>query len=530
MNPYKFSSPTFLHRFGVATAAALVAFSVVACKSNPQNADQAQIAQQDSSGTVDPAYANMANGTGGYTTTSTTQPTRLLGQNETYTPQQSSADYNNGNYNNNNPGDYAYNDYDADNSYQAAEPPPPIPTYDQPAPPGPDWYWTPGYWAWGDSGYYWVPGTWVEPPYYGALWTPPYWGYYHDHYLFHRGYWGPHVGFYGGVDYGFGYVGIGFFGGYWHGHDFYYNRAVTNVGSVGYYYNRPVVVNNVHYGAAPVNRVSYNGGRGGINIAPRPQEMAARSERHAPPVAAQAQLHETAAHNPAFAFANNHGRPQQAAFARPEAAGVNVPRANEPNRLNEARPNQPGVNPAENQRNMQFQQRTAELQQRNQQLQQRNNEVQQRTANVQQQRNAEAQRNAQLQQHNTEAAQRNVQLQQRNNETAQRNVQMQQRNVQMQQRNNQLAQRNAQTAQRNVQVQQQHAQAAQQRAAQMQQRNVQVAQRAQMQQQRAAPAPRAEAPRPAPVAHVEGPRAAPAPHVEAPHPPSGGGGGEHGHH
>ncbi len=32
-------------------------------------------------------------------------------------------------------------------------------------------------------------------------------------YVFHPGYWGQHVGYYGGVNYGFGYMGIGFVGG-----------------------------------------------------------------------------------------------------------------------------------------------------------------------------------------------------------------------------------------------------------------------------------------------------------------------------
>ena len=45
-------------------------------------------------------------------------------------------------------------------------------------------------------------------------------------YVFHTGYWGPHVGYYGGVNYGFGYMGIGFVGGRWHGHDFEYNTRV----------------------------------------------------------------------------------------------------------------------------------------------------------------------------------------------------------------------------------------------------------------------------------------------------------------
>ena len=43
------------------------------------------------------------------------------------------------------------------------------------------------------------------------------------------GYWGPHVGFYGGINYGFGYFGAGYDGGYWRGRDFYYNRSVTRV-------------------------------------------------------------------------------------------------------------------------------------------------------------------------------------------------------------------------------------------------------------------------------------------------------------
>ena len=58
----------------------------------------------------------------------------------------------------------------------------------------------------GGGGYYWVPGTWVQPPRVGVLWTPGYWGFVGGVYAFHAGYWGPHVGFYGGVNYGFGYA------------------------------------------------------------------------------------------------------------------------------------------------------------------------------------------------------------------------------------------------------------------------------------------------------------------------------------
>ena len=48
-------------------------------------------------------------------------------------------------------------------------------------------------------------------------------------YRFHHGYWGLHIGFYGGVDYGYGYVGHGYYGGYWNGGHFFYNTTITRV-------------------------------------------------------------------------------------------------------------------------------------------------------------------------------------------------------------------------------------------------------------------------------------------------------------
>ena len=48
----------------------------------------------------------------------------------------------------------------------------------------------------------------VEPPAVGLLWTPGYWGFNNGIYAFNRGYWGPHVGFYGGINYGFGYTQV----------------------------------------------------------------------------------------------------------------------------------------------------------------------------------------------------------------------------------------------------------------------------------------------------------------------------------
>src|ERR1700726_4025946 len=103
--------------------------------------------------------------------------------------------------------------------------PPALPVYEQPICPGAGYLWTPGYWAYGDDGYYWVPGTWVVAPTVGFLWTPGYWGWGGGGYFWHAGYWGPHVGFYGGVNYGFGYVGVGYLGGGWEGGHFAYNRT-----------------------------------------------------------------------------------------------------------------------------------------------------------------------------------------------------------------------------------------------------------------------------------------------------------------
>ncbi|MEI9982600.1 MAG: YXWGXW repeat-containing protein [Aliidongia sp.] len=103
--------------------------------------------------------------------------------------------------------------------------PPALPVYDQPPIPEPGYIWTPGYWAYdNDEGYYWIPGTWVEPPQPNLLWTPPYWGWSDGVYAFHSGYWGEHVGFYGGVNYGYGYGGDGYEGGRWENGRFAYNQ------------------------------------------------------------------------------------------------------------------------------------------------------------------------------------------------------------------------------------------------------------------------------------------------------------------
>jgi hypothetical protein len=196
----------------------------------------------------------------------------------------------------------------------ASEAPPPLPDYEQPPCPEDGYLWTPGYWAWAGGGYYWVPGTWVQPPRVGVLWTPGYWGFAGGVYGFHAGYWGPHIGFYGGVNYGFGYVGVGFAGGRWDGGHFAYNTAVNNVNVTVIHntYNQTVINNNV-----TVNRVSFNGGAGGVQARPTPQERTFAQEPHTPPTAVQVQHRQEAASNPALAARANGGHPAIAATARP---------------------------------------------------------------------------------------------------------------------------------------------------------------------------------------------------------------------
>src|SRR5499427_5194559 len=192
--------------------------------------------------------------------------------------------------------------------------PPALPVYVQPPCPAPGYIWMPGYWAW-DDGYYWVPGTWVLAPALGLLWTPGYWGWAEGAYVWNAGYWGPHVGFYGGINYGFGYTGVGYEGGYWRGSQFYYNRSVTNINTTNItnVYNR-TVVNNVN-----VTRVSFNGGAGGVAARPTAAELTAEHERHLGLGSVQRQQEQFARGNSSLRAAVNGGHPAIAATPR---AGV----------------------------------------------------------------------------------------------------------------------------------------------------------------------------------------------------------------
>jgi hypothetical protein len=205
--------------------------------------------------------------------------------------------------------------------------PPELPVYEQPPIPAAGYMWSPGYWAYDpDNGYFWVPGTWVLPPDVGVLWTPGYWGWSDGAYVWNDGYWGPHIGFYGGVDYGYGYGGVGYEGGYWNNGVFAYNQTVNNFGSVTItnVYSKTVIVDT------NVTRVSFNGGTGGTTAQATPQEQAAAHEHHVTATAAQTQHRQMASTNKALFASQNHGQPAIAATAKPgEFTGKGVVAARE---------------------------------------------------------------------------------------------------------------------------------------------------------------------------------------------------------
>jgi hypothetical protein len=189
--------------------------------------------------------------------------------------------------------------------------PPALPVYAQPPCPTPGYLWTPGYWSYADGGYFWVPGVWVAPPAPNLLWTPGYWAYNGGYYGWHAGYWGPHVGFYGGVNYGFGYGGVGFYGGHWGGGVFSYNTAVTNV-NVNIVHNTYVdqtVVNNTYVN----NHASFNGPNG-VEARPLPEERAYMNEPHFNATPEQLQHQQLASSDPGQFAKNNNGLPSTTAM------------------------------------------------------------------------------------------------------------------------------------------------------------------------------------------------------------------------
>jgi len=231
---------------------------------------------------------------------------------------------------------------DADVSATTA--PPDMPDYQQPECPEDGYLWQPGYWAYSQetNGYYWVPGVWVAPPSVGVLWTPPYWGFDGGSYVFHTGYWGNTIGFYGGINYGYGYSGVGYGGGEWHEGHFRYNTAVVRV-------NERVIhntyVDRSVYRDRGLNHSSFNG-RGGYMARPNPHEMAAMHEHHVMATPEQNRNQRIArADRSQFASANG-GKPGSLAGARvPERAPAGANRMNaNPGSNGGGRPGMSGTN------------------------------------------------------------------------------------------------------------------------------------------------------------------------------------------
>ncbi len=318
--------------------------------------------------------------------------------------------------------------------------PPTLPVYVQPICPEPGYIWAPGYWAYGPDGYFWVPGTWVEPPEVGLLWTPGYWGWQDGFYLWHAGYWGPEVGYYGGINYGFGYPGVGFFGGYWRGGAYFYNRAVTNV-------NVTVVRNTYHTTVVnqSTNRVSFNGGMGGVTARPTDREIAAEHQRRSTMTAEQTQHQQAASTNRTLHASVNHGRPDVAASVRPGQLGgrgaVESGRPSSPNRPSESpnrpangersnrdrapSPRPPNANPAMDERHQQEldrlrHQQTDERQRIEQKHRQEQQKLQQRTASDRQQQEAQRKQQQQLQQLDRKHEQQQQKLEQKQQQERQK--------------------------------------------------------------------------------------------------------------
>jgi hypothetical protein len=200
--------------------------------------------------------------------------------------------------------------------------PPDMPDYQQPECPQDGYLWQPGYWAYSrdTNGYYWVPGAWVAPPTNGLLWTPPYWGFDGGLYVFHSGYWGNTIGFYGGINYGYGYGGSGYYGGEWREGHFRYNTAVVrvNVNVIhNTYVDRNVIINR------NVSRSSFNG-RGGVMARPNANEMAAMHQQHISATSEQIRNQRIARADKSQFAAANGGRPANLAAEKVPVRNQNV--------------------------------------------------------------------------------------------------------------------------------------------------------------------------------------------------------------
>ncbi len=559
---------------GLVAALSVTTIGMTGCRSDMAAVQQAPIV--DGNAATDPANANMAtpvSGAAGQPAYQAQQPafdaaraarngyaprTLVAGQSYSAQPQAYGQDYSAQDgrqtrseaYNSNTQPPQAYDaspagSYGADDDQLyselldtsvplAQQPPPPLPVYEQPVAPGPDYLWTPGYWDYANAGYYYVPGNWVSAPFVGALWTPGWWGYTGRGYGWHRGYWGRHVGYYGGVNYGFGFIGIGYQGGYWNDNHFQYNRDCNHVDprSVdNYVYQRNVTVANRSY--INTSRVSYNGGPGGLQRRPLPAEFAAQREAHIAPLPAQVAERQAASQNRQQFFAANQGRPQQVFAAHPAIErNVRLPRelaqAQQSNRagvngqangfMNGQRGNlnetaRPPQGPLQSQQiaNQQQQQRAQENAQRLQQNQQNQRQQQVQARSQQDQQRMQSRQMEQGRQQQLQRAQQDQRQAQQQARVQQDQQRTQQEVRHQQEQRGQQQQVRAQQDQQQNQHQQVRQQQDQQRVQQQQVQRTQQEGARQQQQQSRGPQPQRAAPQPA-----------------APQAEHGGGGHEHG--
>jgi hypothetical protein len=155
------------------------------------------------------------------------------------------------------------------------------------------------------------------------------------------GYWGSSVGFYGGVNYGFGYGGRGFEGGRWDRGVFRYNRSVTNVNTT--------IIRNVYIKKVVVRplatHTSFNGGPNGVRAQPTVAERRVAKSNHIERTAVQVQHEQAARKAPEQRASTNHGQPQVAATPKPadlKGPGAVPARADKPGRADApARADQP---------------------------------------------------------------------------------------------------------------------------------------------------------------------------------------------
>ncbi|GGH01560.1 YXWGXW repeat-containing protein [Silvibacterium dinghuense] len=433
-------------------------FGAAGCKSNPSTDQTAQTtattpdASQATADTSDPAaQANLAPAvnTAQATSSSPSYPSTSSSASstqETAPPppadETASSSASTGSYATA-PSEDAY-DYEAPQTdvaqpvAYAPEPPPALPVYEQPPCPGDNYMWTPGYWGYAPTGYYWVPGVWVMAPYLGALWTPGYWGFYQGRYGWHGGYWGPHIGFYGGVNYGHGYGGMGYEGGYWHNNNFLYNRSVTQVNTTiirnTYVHNVTIINNN--------SRVSYNGGNGGLQARPSAAENMAFREQHMGPVAAQTNHVQQAAANRQNFASVNHGRPAMLASAQPLATNYRTPAATPvavQRQVSQEQARRAAVvnRPAENRAVAPAARTNEAARPAQQQLQQREQQQAQQREQQQQRQQQQTQQREQQQQRQQQQAQQREQQQQRQEQQTQQREQQQRQQQQAQQREQQ---------------------------------------------------------------------------------------------